>query len=523
MTAHHEARPGDAVRWAADDESDDVVTRDDGPRPAVRASERRTASASATLVRLALEAYRLGCTETGEPFAVPRAPSSSGRNRSTHVARLLRGGRRSFRAELSAAYRRVTGNPAPQQALTDALLTLQGEAQELPPERLHLRVAQLGDTAWIDLGDTQDHVVRISDGRWAVGRAGVPTLFQRTELTGALPEPRRGGSLETLWSLVNVTKDDRPIVLAWLVAALLRPDIPHPILAMFGEQGAGKSSASRALIRLVDPSPVELRKPPRDPEGWVTAAQGSYLVGLDNLSTVPDWLSDSLCRAATGEGDVRRALYTDGGLSIFAFRRVILLNGIDVGAMRGDLAERLATVTLAQITDAARRSEQELSALWDVSYPSILGALLDLAADVAVQLPRIVLNVSPRMADFARVLAAVDDVCGTAGLARFTSKTRSMAEDTLDADPFLAGLRTTLERTFEGTAVELLTHVTPTEAGWRPPREWPKNSRQVTTLLRRNAPALRHAGWQIEDLGADNKQHATVWRVTPPAHQSAGL
>jgi len=79
-----------------------------------------------------------------------------------------------------------------------------------------------------------------------------------------------------------------------------------------------------------------------------------------------------------------------------------------------------------------------------------------------------------------------------------------MAEDSLDADPFLTALRSRLERTFEGTAVELLSQVIPAEETWRPPREWPKNSRQVTTLLRRNTPALRHAGWMIEDLGADN-------------------
>ena len=76
------------------------------------------------------------------------------------------------------------------------------------------------------------------------------------------------------------------------------------------------------------------------------------MVGLDNLSTVQDWFSDSLCRAATGEGDVRRALYTDGGLAVFAFRRVLLLNGIDVGALRGDLADRAIVVNL----DRARRA-----------------------------------------------------------------------------------------------------------------------------------------------------------------------
>lgn len=183
----------------------------------------------------------------------------------------------------------------------------------------------------------------------------------------------------------------------------------------------------------------------------------------------------------------------------------------------GDLAERLATVTLAGIREDTRRTEQELAALWDVTYPSLFGALLDLAAAVSVRLPDVRLGESPRMADFARVLPAVDHVCGTDGLSRFTSKARGVAQDSLDADPFLTALRSRLERTFQGTAVELLTQVTPGDEMWRPPREWPKNSRQVTTLLRRNAPALRHAGWTIEDLGADNKQHATVWQISAPA------
>lgn len=120
------------------------------------------------------------------------------------------------------------------------------------------------------------------------------------------------------------------------------------------------------------------------------------------------------------------------------------------------------------------------------------------------------------MADFACVLAAVDDVCGTDGLSRFTSKARGLDEDSLDADPFLTALRSRLERTVQGTAVELLAQVTPGDETWRPPREWPKNSRQVTTFFRRNAPALRHAGWTIEDLGAENKQHATVWQISAP-------
>ncbi|MGO5251732.1 hypothetical protein ACTQ2Q_10340, partial [Atopobiaceae bacterium LCP21S3_F11] len=118
-----------------------------------------------------------------------------------------------------------------------------------------------------------------------------PVLFRRTALTGPMPLPTRG-NMEELWSLLNVTEDDRALVLGWLVAALLSVDAPCPALALFGEQGTGKSTAMRLLVDIVDPSPVPCRKPPRDSDSWVTAASGSVVVGLDNLSVVSDMLSD---------------------------------------------------------------------------------------------------------------------------------------------------------------------------------------------------------------------------------------
>lgn len=154
------------------------------------------------------------------------------------------------------------------------------------------------------------------------------------------------------------------------------------------------------LVDLIDPSPVPLRQAPRDADSWVTAASGSWVVALDSLSTISPWLSDSLCRAATGDGNVKRALYTDSDLAVIKFRRCVIINGIDVGAVRPDLAERLATVDLRRDDRHMRQPEATMRQQWRTALPGILGGLLDLAAVVHQRLETISVDVSPRMADF---------------------------------------------------------------------------------------------------------------------------
>ncbi len=372
------------------------------------------------------------------------------------------------------------------------------------------------------MGDVAESVIRIDrTGRWEYGNLDVPVLFRRTVLTGPFPEPSRDSDLEALWSTLNVAESDRPLLLAAMVAALIAPDVPHPVLALAGEQGTAKTTTTKTIVSLTDPSSVPVRKPPRDMDSWVTAAAGSWVVGIDNISTIGHWFSDSLCRAATGEGDVKRALYTDSGLSVVAFRRVIVVNGIDWGAMRGDLAERSLIVTLERIPPGQRRSEADLAAAWAEVYPTIFGGLLDLAAQVYSILPTIVLAESPRMADFARILAAVDTIMGTSGLARYAGQSETLAADTIASDPFLAAVTDSVVSDFEGSAAEILAMATPISDRWRAPRGWPRSARSVTSILRRSAPALRSTGWTVENLGSANKDKTVRWRLMAPRPEIA--
>jgi len=74
------------------------------------------------------------------------------------------------------------------------------------------------------------------------------------------------------------------------------------------------------------------------------------------------------------------------------------------------------------IGDDDRRDEESFWSDWQADHPQLHGAILDLAAAVLRRLPDIYLSRKPRMADYARILAAVDAEMGIDALARYASQ-----------------------------------------------------------------------------------------------------
>ena len=447
------------------------------------------ASQATRLVEIAHERFELGFATSGEPFAVARGGA--------RVALMFRGGRTSLRAALADLYAEEEGRVPSSSALADALLCLEGRAQKMEPVELALRVAAAERDVVLDLGTGSGEVVVISPGLgWQVTRAS-PVLFRRTELTAPLPVPVAGGRLDELRSLVNASDDTWPLLLAWLVMALL-PNVPHPILLLRGEQGAGKSTAARLLASLVDPSPAPLRTAPSDVEAWAVAAAGSWIVPVDNVTTIAPWLSDALCRAVTGDGLVKRRLYSDSGLVVLAIRRAIILTSIDAGALRGDLADRLLPVDLERLGERERRLDEDLTEAFERSHSGLLGALCTLASDVLAVLPTVQLPTMPRMADAARVMAAVDRVLGTDSLGTYLALGKRVAAEVVEGDPVAQAVRALVERavSWRGTPTELLDELRPEHPG----RGWPADATRLAGRLRRAAPTLRSVGVEVEQL-----------------------
>jgi hypothetical protein len=121
------------------------------------------------------------------------------------------------------------------------------------------------------------------------------------------------------------------------------------------------------------------------------------------------------------------------------------------------------------------------------------------------------------MADFALILRAVDEILGTRGLAQYIDRQRAFALDSISSDPFILVLLDMCDD-FTGTSAELLSRMSDRIPD-RPSRDWPSNARAVTTLLKRNAPALRKAGWYVSNDGAHNQTNAIRWTLKPPENK----
>src|SRR5205807_10668315 len=180
---------------------------------------------------------------------------------------------------------------------------------------------------------------------------------------------------------------DYQLIIAWLIGTL-HPRGPYPALNLNGERGSTKSKATSILRNIIDPNIAPTRTAPKDDREAAILAQNSMIIALDNLSSMPLWLSDLLCRIATGSGFSARELYSDDSERVFSNRRPIIMNGIEDGIIsQGDLLNRTIMVTLTPPDEY--RSEEEIDELFKQKHPSILGALLT-AASMALRDRKIV-------------------------------------------------------------------------------------------------------------------------------------
>jgi len=402
-------------------------------------------------------------------------------------------------------YGKVPGS----QAVQDAEGTLEGKALFAGPEHeTHVRVAGHSGSVYLDLCNSEWEVVKVTPEGWRIVSGDkAPVRFRRAKGMAPLPYPATSGDLSGLRRLLNLP-DDREgawrLIVAWLVAAL-HPSGPYPVLILQGEQGSAKSTAQCILRAVIDPSTTPLRSAPREERDLVIAADNSWVVSFDNLSGLPIWLSDALCRLSTGGGLSTRQLYTDLEEILFEAKRALIMNGIADVASRPDLLDRSLVVELPVIPEAARRTEREIWAEFAAQQPAIIGALLDAVSDAMRRLPEARLEKLPRMAEFAEWVTAAEGALGWdpgSFMVAYEEGCEEAVAGALENDPVAGAVLSFMEDQQEwvGKSAELLEKLaSEVDEKVERSRSWPKTASHLSGRLKRLAPALRAEGLEYED------------------------
>lgn len=463
-------------------------------------TEKKSAESQAsTLVAFVRERAELVHDENGDVYAIENA---------TGEVRNIE--RKAFKTWLHAEFYSETQKAARSQSVAEALTTLAGIGlHEGESVEVHIRCAALGDGYVIDLGEPgKSRAIVVRPVGWTVTEHhGV--MFTRPDSMKPLPEPVGGGTLDALWSLVNVPESSRLLVTAWLLDSM-RPDSPFPLLEAIGEQGSAKSGLQTLLKRLIDPSAIELRSAPRSGEDvFVGAAQG-WLLAYDNVSHLSPDLQDVFCRVSTGATHATRKLYTNAEESAIRAKRPITLNGIGASITAQDLVDRSISLELATIED--RREKASIESKFDGLHPELLGALLDLFAKALAELPTVAIERDrrPRLIEFAKLGCAVAQAMGGTAetfLREFETMRAESIGRTLDASPVAGALLAYLEgrpdRFMEYTVKRLFESLDRSDGD-----AWPRSPKGFADALRRAAPALRSFGVLVKFLG---KRGSSTW------------
>jgi hypothetical protein len=286
------------------------------------------------------------------------------------------------------------------QGIEDAVGHLDGKAMfQGETISLEVRVARDQDALWYDLGE---EAVKITKGGWSIVTEP-PILFKRFKANSPQIVPlKEGGNIHKFIEFTRVKTDHDQILLLAQLAASFIPGFPQPSQAISGDHGAAKTTLQEMFKAIVDPSIALTLSIPDTVKDFAQQASHHWVLFYDNLSKLPQWFSDCLCKAVTGQGFSKRELYSDDDDILYAFRRVVGVNAITLVVERPDLLDRSLLIHLDRVPNNERRERDEIWREFDQEKPVILGGIFDVLSKAMKIHPTLELTSLPRMADFAR-------------------------------------------------------------------------------------------------------------------------
>lgn len=345
-----------------------------------------------------------------DQYKTPYAAVISG----DHIESLPLGSKR-FKNYICGAYYEQFNSVPNHESITGAISVLKYKAEfKGPMIPLHLRVASSdGNDILYDLTDAGWNTIRVTPEGWNIEKS--PIIFRRysNQLAQVLPSRKYQDDIfDRFMNLLNIKDNNNKLLLKCYIIALFVPGIQKAILMLHGDQGSAKTTLQELIKTLVDPSCILTLAFPRDTNEFIQELAHNYIAYFDNVSNIPEWVSDILCRAVTGSGFSKRMLFSDDDDIIYNFKRCIGFNGINLAATKADLLDRGLIIQLSKISKDKRRENKEIWAEFEMIRPQLLGYIFDILVKVLATISGVKLTELARMADFAKVCETISRCMG---------------------------------------------------------------------------------------------------------------
>ena len=241
-------------------------------------------------------------------------------------------------------------------------------------------------------------------------------------------------------------------------------------------------------------------------------AEKHWISTFDTISRIEEWYSDFLCRGVTGEGDMKRSLYTNDDEFIRSYSRCFVLNGIGSSMWRADLLDRSIIFDIPILKNT--RPEKVMEDDWRISLPSILGGFFTAISKSITIVAHVKGHERFRMSDFAQWGGALSEGLGYSRDEFFQKYQESVDrkwQDTAEDSTFAKRLITLVDKHggfWEGSAADLLYEIAPKD---NDERGTPKTAKWLSTELVRIAPVMRNVG--VDIVKKDKREGGTGRRL----------
>lgn len=411
--------------------------------------------------------------------------------------------RRYLRAQ---AYKRLGRGPS-KGVVDEVIAHIEARGFTMPAEPMSRRIYWQGQCLWICLGPRSQRSVRITRDGWSIVDTP-PVIFYPASNAAALPEPTRGGHLDSLKQFFpSVTTESWPALVGFLLASFVNEG-GYPLLCIAGPENVGKSMATELIRCLCDPVVgLDARTSmPKTPEDLYTIAANTHVISLENVSKITHEMSDALCKVLTGGSEESRKLYSQGITHILRSRNPVIMNGIGATPERPDLLSRCIVVELQAIPEERRRTEATIRQEFQAELPAILGAMFDALVVAIRDHKSTVVTPNHRLTDAGKFVTAAEPSLGLPDgsiVSAWLAAQAGAQVDLCSADPVADVLARIFKRdkvtSWRGTASDLCKVALQLEKdGPQLPADFPRSAGRLGDHLRRRSSVIKRFGFDVQ-------------------------